>query len=109
MPFIEYESLEFENAYIYRKCSFPLANQGLVLVRGLNMDDGGFLGAGKSSIFEVFAQLQMGKGGKRDQRRGDHKSDMVNLFSGADMSATLKLKIGGHPYEIRQYRKHHRF
>jgi len=109
MPYIEYESLEFENAYIYRKCSFPLANQGLVLVRGLNLDDGGFLGAGKSSIFEVFAQLQVGKGGKRDQRRGDHKSDIVNLFSGADMSAILKMRIGGHPYEIRQYRDHHRF
>jgi DNA repair exonuclease SbcCD ATPase subunit len=109
MPYIEYESLEFENAYIYRKCSFPQANQGLVLVRGLNLDDGGFLGAGKSSIFEVFAQLQVGKGGKRDQRRGDHKSDIVNLFSGADMSAILKMRIGGHPYEIRQYRDHHRF
>ena len=109
MSRITYESLEFENAYIYKKCSVPLNDQGLVLIRGLNVDDGGYLGAGKSSIFEVFAQVQVGKGGKRDQRKRDSKEDMVNMFSGEDMVASLKFLIDDHPFEIRQYRKHHRF
>jgi len=109
MPLIEYESLDFENAYIYRKCSFPLENQGLVLVRGLNVDDGGYLGAGKSSIFEVFASLQVGRGGKRERRQGNFRTNLVNSFVGEDMVASLKLRVDGHPYEIRQYQQHHRF
>ena len=109
MPLIEYESLSFKNAYIYRECEIPLANQGLVLVRGLNLDDGGFLGAGKSSLFEMFAQIQMGKGGKVDKRKGDKRAEMVNAFVGKDLSASLKLKVEGHPYEIRQYRDHYRY
>lgn len=109
MPRIEYESLDFENAYIYSKCSVPLADQGLVLVRGLNLDDGGYLGAGKSSVFEVFAQLQMGKSGKRDQRKGESRSDIVNMFADEGMRASLKLRVNGHPFEIQQYREHSRY
>ena len=109
MPRIEYISLDFENAYIYRKCSVPLANQGLVLLRGLNLDDGGYLGAGKSSIFEMFAQTQIGKGGKRDHRRGDHRSDIVNMFAGGDLHAALTLRVDGRLYKIHQYRDHYRF
>jgi len=105
---LDYESLEFENAYIYRRCSVPLENQGLVLIRGLNMDDAGYLGAGKSSIFEVFSQIQIGKGGKPDRRKGDHRSEIVNSFVGGDLAARLKLRVDGHPYEIRQYRSHYR-
>jgi DNA repair exonuclease SbcCD ATPase subunit len=109
MPRIEYIGLEFENAYIYRRCAIPLANQGLVLIRGLNLDDGGYLGAGKSSIFEMFAQTQIGKGGKLDPRRGDHRSDIVNMFAGGDLHSMLHLRVDGEEYKIHQYRNHHRW
>ncbi len=108
MARLEYESLDFQNAFIYKKCSLPLKDQGLVLIRGLNMDDGGYLGAGKSSIFEVFSHLQVGKGGKPDRRKGDHRSEMVNMFAGGDLFARLRLRVDGHPYEIQQYRNHYR-
>jgi DNA repair exonuclease SbcCD ATPase subunit len=101
MPHIRYRHLQFQNAYVYEKCEVPLDNQGLVLIRGLNLDDGGFLGAGKSSIFEVFATLQMGKGGKEEQ-----KDEIVNNLVGRDFSAALSLDVNNHPYEIQQYRKH---
>ncbi len=105
MSVIEYEDLEFENAFIYRECKVPLANQGLTLIRGLNLDDGGFLGAGKSSIFEMFSHLHIGKGGKRDRRMGSaYKSDMVNTFVGANLRARLRFKVDGHPYEVIQFK-----
>jgi len=106
VPVIEYEELEFENGYIYRSCKVPFIGQGLTLVRGLNLDDDNFLGAGKSSIFEVFSQVQYGKGGKVDFRLGDHRVDLVNSFSDEGFRASLKLRIDGHPYEIIQYRNH---
>lgn len=101
MSHIRYRHLKFQNAYVYEKCEVPLDNQGLVLIRGLNLDDGGSLGAGKTSPFEVFATLQMGKGGKEEA-----KDDIVNNLVGKDFSATLSLDVNNHPYEIQQYRKH---
>ncbi len=109
MPFVEYERLSFRNAYIYRECEVPLKNQGLVLLRGLNVDDGGYLGAGKSSIFEVFSQLQIGKGGKKDLRKGSFKAAMVNEFVGNGFEARLSLRVDGRSYEIVQYRQHSKF
>jgi DNA repair exonuclease SbcCD ATPase subunit len=99
--------LEFENAYIYQRCTVPLKDQGLVLIRGLNLDDGGYLGAGKSSIFEVFAQLQVGKGGKNEVRGGVSKDDIINQYRGDNFYAKLSLLVDGHPYDVIQYRKHH--
>lgn len=101
MPHIKYDHLQFRNAYVYEKCEVPLDNQGLVLIRGLNLDDGGSLGAGKTSPFEVFATLQMGRGGKEEQR-----DEIVNSLVGRDFSASLSLEVNNHPYEIQQYRKH---
>lgn len=106
MPRVEYLGMEFENAYIYKRCEIPLKNQGLVLIRGWNADDGGFLGAGKSSIFEVFSQLQVGKGGKGEVRGGGLKDDMINNFVGTDFRAKLSLTVDGRPYDIIQYRRH---
>lgn len=102
MPEFEYESLHGENAYLFPVFDLPLADQGLVLVRGLNCDDGGYLGVGKSSLFNGFARIQFGKSGKTDL------ADDI-IFDGAekDLVQILKFKFGGHPYEIRQYRKHH--
>jgi len=106
MSFVEYERLSFKNAYIYRECEVPLENQGLVLLRGINVDDGGYLGAGKSSIFEVFSQLQLGKGGKQDLRKGNYTSDMINEYVGEGFEACLSIRIDGRSYDIVQYRKH---
>jgi len=106
MPEINYESLEFRNGYAYRRCKVPLRDQGLVLLRGVNLDDGGFLGAGKSSIFDVFAYMQTGHTGKR--QRGDRHlaNDIVNRNVGRDFEASLRLDIDGSPHEIIQCRKH---
>lgn len=109
MPNIRYHSLRFKNGFAYRECELPFDNQGLVLVRGLNLDDGGFLGAGKTSLFDVFSLLQTGKIGK--QRKGERilADDVVNLSVGAGFEARLRFDVDGHPYEIVQCRKHHRW
>ena len=101
MPKIDYDGFSMRNAYLYKECAFPLANQGLVLIRGLNLDDSGFLGAGKSTLLDAFARVQLGKGGKPDKA-----NDIVNPFVGKDLEKHLRLAVNDHPYEICQYRKH---
>lgn len=107
MPTIKYQELRFRNGYAYQECSVPLDQQGLVLIRGLNLDDGGFLGAGKTSLFEVFSLLQYGRAGKH-QRGGDRQSadDVVNRMVGKDFEATLDVEVDQHPYQLYQYRQH---
>ena len=108
MANIRYVSLKFKNGYSYRECSLPLDQQGLVLVRGLNVDDGGFLGAGKTSPFEVFASVQTGRVGK--QRKGERHlaDDIVNLSVGRDYEARLRVEMDGHAYDVVQTRLHQR-
>jgi DNA repair exonuclease SbcCD ATPase subunit len=104
VPEIIYKNLSAKNAYSYRELDVPLDKQGLVLVRGLNLDDGGFLGAGKTSIFEVFSLLQMGSGGKSTVI-----GDVVNQYVGKDMEAYLDLQVDGSDYQIQQHYNHNRF
>lgn len=108
MPFIRYKNLEFHNGYAYKECKVSLQDQGLVLVRGLNKDEGGFLGAGKTSVFEVFSCLQTGKTGKH-QRAGDrvYADDIINKQIGKDFASSLTFDADDHPYEIQMYRAHH--
>jgi DNA repair exonuclease SbcCD ATPase subunit len=101
---IDYERLSLRNAYLYEACDLPLHKQGLVLIRGLNLDDGGFLGAGKSTLFDAFARVQFGKGGKQDT-----VADIMNPKVGKDLEITLRLRVDDHPYEIRQFRNHSQY
>lgn len=102
MPYIAYEEQTLENAYIYKHCTLPLGDQGLVFVRGLNLDDGGALGTGKSTLFNAMARLQFGKGGKS----GELADEIINADVGKNLHQVLRLTVDDHPYEIRQYRKH---
>ena len=104
MDTIIYKRIAGKNLYSYLDFDFLLNDQGLVFVRGLNVDDGGFLGAGKSSLFEAFSVLQMGKGGK-----GTKLSDMVNQQVGKDMEASLWLSLNGKDYRISLYQNHFRY
>jgi len=105
MPHIQYDHLTFKNGYVYRHCDLPLDGQGLVLVRGLNVDDGGFLACGKTSLWEIFSSIQVGYGG-RGSGQEFSKNDVVNDLAGKDFEAVLKYRVDGRPFEIRQYRKH---
>jgi len=109
MPDIRYGTLQFWNGYAYRYCELPLDQQGLVLLRGLNVDDGGYLGAGKTSPCEVFSLLQTGRVGK--QRPGERilADDVVNNSVGEGFEARLPFVVDGAPYEIIQHRKHPKF
>jgi DNA repair exonuclease SbcCD ATPase subunit len=89
------------NAYIFKECHVPLADQGLVQIRGLNLDDGGFLGVGKSSLFNGFSRIQFGKSGKQDL-----VDDIIHDQVGKNLEKVLRLRKDGKPLELRQYRKH---
>lgn len=103
MTHIAYKRIVGENVYSYRKFDFPLEGQGLTFVRGLNVDDGSFLGAGKSSLFEAFAIPQMGKGGK-----STNLSEMVNRAVGKDMQVRVYLTVDGKDYKVVLSQNHHR-
>ncbi len=109
MPSIRWLEVQAKNAYSYASFEMPLDQQGLVLVRGLNLDDGGFLGAGKTSPFEVFAGVQTGRVGK--QRKGERHlaDDVVNLQAGQDYEARVRVEVDGKPYDIVHCRKHQRW
>jgi DNA repair exonuclease SbcCD ATPase subunit len=107
---VRYKTLEFSNGYAYKECRVNLENQGLVLLRGLNKDEGGFLGAGKTSVFEVFSCMQTGRTGKH-QRAGDRvfADDIINKQIGKDFASSLTLDVDDHPFEIQMYRGHSRY
>jgi DNA repair exonuclease SbcCD ATPase subunit len=107
MPRLRYRTLRFQNGYAYHDCCVPLDQQGLVLIRGLNLDDGGGLGAGKSALFDIFSLLQYGRSGKH-LRGGDRQvaDDVVNRLVGKDFAAHLDLDVDDHPFELYQYRQH---
>lgn len=85
----------------------PLANQGLVLVLGLNKDvrdPAGRYGtnaAGKSSIFDAIEWALC------EEARGAAKDDVVNRIYAKDgMLLELPFDISGHPYSTRVARRH---
>ena len=70
-------------------------------MRGLNLDDGGFLGVGKSSLFNGVSRIQFGKSGKEDK-----VDEIIFDKVGKELEEVLRFRKDGHPYELCQYRKH---
>jgi len=101
MPTIELLDFRLRNASIYLSAEIPLANQGLVIHRGLNLDDGGFLGSGKSTVPDSLARLLVGKSGKKDTA-----DDIINFSAKKNLEKSLRLKIDDRPIQINQFRKH---
>jgi ABC-type phosphate transport system ATPase subunit len=107
MPTIRHKELRVRNGYAYKDLVVPLDQQGLVLVRGINLDDGGFLGTGKTSLWELWALAQYGQTGKH-RRGGDRQSadDVVNRIVGKDFESEFDFEVDDHPYQLYQYRQH---
>lgn len=105
---IRLKDLVAHNAYAYRELRVSFDQQGLVLLRGLNVDDTGFLGAGKTSLVEILCQILTGKSGKGEYRRGERvlADDIINRYVGSDFSARHRLDVDDHDYELRWFRQH---
>ncbi|RKZ91569.1 MAG: hypothetical protein DRQ40_09740, partial [Gammaproteobacteria bacterium] len=81
----------------------PLEDQGLVLIRGENHDEGDSNGSGKTTLFELLAHTLTGKTSK-----GSKRNDLLNLNAPKDYHTQASFRrSGGSHYLVDQYRKHH--
>ena len=92
------ESLYFENAFTYRACLMPLADQGLVYLNGPN-------GGGKSTPFETLQHVLYGT-----TSRGVRKDGIVCAVPGAGgFLGEVVLTNPDGRWLIRQTRNHERY
>lgn len=82
----------------------PLDKQGLVLLRGENLDEGGSNGAGKSTPFELLYQLFYDKLTKTDRKV--RKADLLNVHRPKNFLLRLDLSVGQDEYQVDQFRSH---
>ena len=92
--------LRAENLLSLGEVKVPLANQGLVLVVGVNKDTGGTNGSGKSSTFDGVEV------GIYQEARGVKTDALVNKVRPGGMLVELDYDIAGHPYCNRVSRDH---
>lgn len=98
------KSLSIQNFMSIRKAVVDFSNQGLVLIRGENLDDPAFdaNGAGKSSIMEALVVSLYEK-----TIRGLTMNEVVNEDIGKNMVLFLDFDSDtGKEYRISRYRKH---
>lgn len=88
------------NAGPFENIDVPLDNQGFVLVRGHNLDDGGSNGAGKSTLFDLIAHTYTGITSKKMS-----KNDFLNLKDPSNYEVESRFSIDGNEYLIQEHRK----
>lgn len=88
----------------YSHADMPLDNQGLVLIRGENLDEGGSNGAGKSTPFELLYNLFYDRLTKTERKI--KKSDLLNVYHPKDFLVRLDLESDGIPYQVDKFRAH---
>lgn len=98
--------INIQNFMSIRNANINLDNQGLLLIRGENLDDSSFdsNGAGKSSIFEALTYVIFDK-----SIRGLSGNELINNDAKKNLVVTLEFADGIDEYIIKRYRKHHEF
>jgi len=99
-----FQSFRIENAGCFVEADVPLDDQGLVFVRGENLDEGDSNGSGKTTLFELLANCVYDKVTKTDRRT--KKSDLLNVHHPKDFLTRLNLSVLEEPYSIEKYRLH---
>jgi DNA repair exonuclease SbcCD ATPase subunit len=106
------KNLEAEGAFSFGPIDVPLAQQGLALITGSNLDDfegsvgGGASassanGAGKSALLDILAHNLFATTG-----RGVRKNGVVNTENSRGYYSKLTFSIGEEPYSYLQSRSH---
>ncbi len=99
-----FKRLRVKNALSFAAADMPLDDQGLVLIRGENLDEGDSNGAGKSTLFELMAHLLYGKITKTDRRV--KKADLQNVYRPKDFLVRLDFSSEGEDYQADEFRAH---
>ncbi len=98
---LELKSFNVENGGCITSANVPLQNQGLTLIHGVNHDEGGSNGAGKSFLLELLAYTLTGKTG-----RGGVKNDLLNGKESKNFHTSLEFARDGNDYRVEHYRAH---
>jgi len=100
----EFETLRLQNAGPFRDLvTVPLKEQGLVSIRGRNLDEGGSNGSGKSSLFEYFYWLLTDSITKTERRVSP--KDLVNLHVGKESVTAVDWTRDGKYFYAEKFRK----
>jgi DNA repair exonuclease SbcCD ATPase subunit len=100
---LKINSLTIENFMAITAAKFALADRGLVLIQGSNLDDTSAKsnGAGKSSIFDALCWALFGV-----TARDESGDAIVNDKVGKGTRVVIEVNDNGHLYLIARHRKH---
>lgn len=106
---INFKNFAVRNGGCILEADMPLENQGLVLIQGVNNDEGGSNGSGKSTLFDLLASSATGRTGKSVGNKNLKKNDLLNLKNPKNFHTQLTFEKEGSEYIINTYRAHKDF
>lgn len=95
-----FKNFSIRNGICIEEADIPLENQGVVFIKGENLDEGGSNGAGKSSLFETLCYACIGENSK-----GMHANDLLHLDDPKNLHLALDFERE-HNYRIEHFRAH---
>lgn len=100
---MQFEHLSLTNFLSFGQADIKLANRGLLLIQGVNRENGGASsnGSGKSSLVDAIFWCLYGK-----TARGVGTDDVINNAAGKECRVVLTIKDGDDEYLIARHRKH---
>lgn len=99
---MEFRELVLNNFMSYRRQKFSdIDSAGLTLIEGVNQDEGGSNGAGKSSLWDGISWALFGQ-----TVRGLKGDEVVHRKYLCDCSVAITFDSGGRQFTITRYRKH---
>jgi len=100
---VDFLSLTLDNAVCFKHAYMPLKDQGLVHIRGENLDEGGSNGSGKTSLFEMLFYLFYDRLTKSP--RQVKKDELLNVYHPSNFVLHAEILREGVPYTVEKYRK----
>lgn len=100
---MQFEHLSIRNFLSIGEADVKLADRGLLLIQGRNLENGGASsnGAGKSTLVDSISWVLYGK-----TARGVTTDDVVNDLAGKNCCVELTIKDGDDEYLVARHRKH---
>ncbi|BBI61763.1 hypothetical protein HSBAA_30690 [Vreelandella sulfidaeris] len=100
---MQFDHLQIENFLSIGEAEVSLANRGLMLIQGKNLENGGASsnGAGKSSLVDAVFWCLYGK-----TARGVGTDDVINDAAGKECRVILTIKDDADVYLVTRHRKH---
>lgn len=96
----EFSRFYVENGACIEQADMPLSNQGLVLIRGENLDEGDSNGSGKTTLFELLSDTIFGK-----TTKGPTKNALLNMKDPENYLTHLEFSRDEEVYYVDKFRK----